>query len=421
MGPAARSHRPDQGRALRGGPHVPGRGPGTDRRPRPHGGLPRRGPGRGGHRRDARLRRGTTGELASLDAILLRSESASSSQIENLTASARAVAEAEVTHAGRGNAAVVVANAEAMVAAIELADRLDADAILRMQDVLLRQTSPPSSDGGTEPVWIGPGGSTPADRGLRRTPSLAHPARPSTTSSPSAHGTTSPCSHRRLSRMPSSRRSTRSPTATAAPAARSCTPCSGPRASRATSRSPSPGGCSTTATATWRPSRPTARVTLEPIVTAFALEGLRAVHHGRVMRERIASVRTEWHERVGARRDSAVWRLADLLIAHPVVDAAAAARELGISETNVHRHLQSWPRQACSSRRTTTRRAARSGVRPTCSRCSTRTPATWDDGGADATCAPGELSGMTAMSLCRSAHSRVCARSCGSGLPVARV
>src|SRR6188768_3892724 len=73
----------------------------------------------------------TTGELASLDAILLRSESASSSQIENLTASARAVAEAEVTRAGRGNAAAVVANAEAMVAAIALADRLDADAILR--------------------------------------------------------------------------------------------------------------------------------------------------------------------------------------------------------------------------------------------------------------------------------------------------
>jgi Fic family protein len=78
----------------------------------------------------------------------------------------------------------------------------------------------------------------------------------------------------------------------------------------------------------------------EPIVTAFAIAGLRAVHHGRVMRERIASVRSGWHERVGARRDSAVWRLADLLIAHPVVDAATAARELGIAETNVHRHLR---------------------------------------------------------------------------------
>ncbi len=89
----------------------------------------------------------TTGELASLDAILLRSESASSSQIENLTASARAVAEAEVTHAGRGNAAVVVANTEAMVAAIELADRLDADAILRMQETLLHETSRTSSGG----------------------------------------------------------------------------------------------------------------------------------------------------------------------------------------------------------------------------------------------------------------------------------
>ena len=75
-----------------------------------------------------------------LDAILLRSESASSSQIEQLTASARAVAEAELTGTGRGNAAVVAANVDAMTAAIALADRLDAEAILRMQAALLGGT-----------------------------------------------------------------------------------------------------------------------------------------------------------------------------------------------------------------------------------------------------------------------------------------
>jgi Fic family protein len=58
------------------------------------------------------------------------------------------------------------------------------------------------------------------------------------------------------------------------------------------------------------------------------------------MRARIAAVRDQWQQRVRARRDSAVWRLADALLAHPVVDAATAARQLGISETNVHRHLR---------------------------------------------------------------------------------
>src|SRR6185436_12917808 len=47
------------------------------------------------------------GEIAHFSAILLRSESAASSRIENLTASARAVAEAELGTASRRNAAEV--------------------------------------------------------------------------------------------------------------------------------------------------------------------------------------------------------------------------------------------------------------------------------------------------------------------------
>ncbi|WP_353510607.1 Fic family protein [Intrasporangium sp.] len=281
----------------------------------------------------------TTGELASLDAILLRSESASSSQIENLTASARAVAEAEVTHAGRGNAAVVVANAAAMVAAIELADRLDADAILRMQDALLRETSPHLVGWRTEPVWIGPGGSTPLTADFV----APHHSRIGT----SIDDLVSFCARDDV------------PVLAQAAVAHA----------QFETIHPFADGNGRTGRALvhalLRAKGVTRHVTIpvsggllhdrdgyvaaldayrsgdaEPIVTAFALAGLRAVQHGRVMRERIASVRTEWHERVRARRDSAVWRLTDLLIAHPVVDAAAVARELGITETNVHRHLR---------------------------------------------------------------------------------
>ena len=60
-------------------------------------------------------------EIAPFAAVLLRSESAASSKIENLTASARAIAEAELHgHASR-NASLIVANERAMSAAIALA------------------------------------------------------------------------------------------------------------------------------------------------------------------------------------------------------------------------------------------------------------------------------------------------------------
>jgi hypothetical protein len=72
------------------------------------------------------------GEITAFAAVLLRSEAAASSKIENLTASARAIAEAELhSHAGR-NASLIVANERAMTAAIDLAERIDADAILAM-------------------------------------------------------------------------------------------------------------------------------------------------------------------------------------------------------------------------------------------------------------------------------------------------
>jgi predicted ArsR family transcriptional regulator len=35
-----------------------------------------------------------------------------------------------------------------------------------------------------------------------------------------------------------------------------------------------------------------------------------------------------------------VWRLLDVVVAHPVLDAATAAAALGIAEPNVHRHLR---------------------------------------------------------------------------------
>lgn len=94
--------------------------------------------------------------------ILLRTESASSSEVENLTSSAKQVALAEIGESHSGNARLVVANVRAMRAAIALSDRLDEDSIISMHDALLRDTAPQYvGRWRDEQVWIGGGSISP--------------------------------------------------------------------------------------------------------------------------------------------------------------------------------------------------------------------------------------------------------------------
>ena len=114
-----------------------------------------------------------TGELSRFDAevgaisapfasILLRSESASSSQIENLTSGARAIAEAELGERETGNAALIVRNVRAMNAAIALSDHIDNAAIIAMQEALLGGLAPRLTGSyRAEQVWIGGGSVSP--------------------------------------------------------------------------------------------------------------------------------------------------------------------------------------------------------------------------------------------------------------------
>jgi len=97
----------------------------------------------------------TLGPMAS---ILLRTESASSSQIENLTVGARQLALAEIDQATSANARTVVANVRAMRAALDLADRLDAESILTMHRELLSGQTGWEAHAGrfrTTLVWVG--------------------------------------------------------------------------------------------------------------------------------------------------------------------------------------------------------------------------------------------------------------------------
>lgn len=91
-----------------------------------------------------------------LPALLLRSESAASSQIEHLTSSVRNVALAEVSEAAPQNARLIAGNVAAMREALSLPDDLTIDGICSIHRVLMRNAG--ESFGGElrdEQVWIG--------------------------------------------------------------------------------------------------------------------------------------------------------------------------------------------------------------------------------------------------------------------------
>jgi Fic family protein len=105
------------------------------------------------------------GELAPMAAILLRTESTSSSNIEQITAGAKQIALAELGESGSENANLVVRNVHAMEAAIQLADDIGEANLLHMHGRLLAEQ--PSFAGRYREglVWVG--GSKYGPRGAR--------------------------------------------------------------------------------------------------------------------------------------------------------------------------------------------------------------------------------------------------------------
>lgn len=96
--------------------------------------------------------------LGPMASILLRTESASSSQIEMLTTSAKQIALAEIDEGERRNALEVVGNVRAMEAALRLSKDIDQESILDMHYELLRHSSTLAAWAGKyreELVWIG--------------------------------------------------------------------------------------------------------------------------------------------------------------------------------------------------------------------------------------------------------------------------
>ena len=72
-----------------------------------------------------------------------------------------------------------------------------------------------------------------------------------------------------------------------------------------------------------------------PIVERLAHASFAAVGNGRQLIEELRAIRADWDSRIEVRRGATAWRIADLLLRHPVVNRNLIATELGIAGPNV--------------------------------------------------------------------------------------
>jgi Fic family protein len=281
-------------------------------------------------------------EIAPFASVLLRSESAASSKIENLSASARAIAEAELGPYGRSrNAKQIVANVRAMDAAVALADRIDADAILEMHHALLVGSAPDiAGRWRNEQVWIGGSNYGPHDAmfipphhdhvaaaiddlvtfiARDDIPVLAHAAIAHAQFEtihpfPDGNGRTGRALlHAQLRK----KRLTRHVTVPVSAGLLADT------------------GSYFDALTAYREGDPL------PIVERVATAAVIALGNGRQLVTELHDLRTDWTGRIGrVRRDATIWRAIEAIIRHPVISARFLADELGVAPPNVYRTIE---------------------------------------------------------------------------------
>ncbi|MGF1646877.1 MAG: Fic family protein [Kineosporiaceae bacterium] len=273
------------------------------------------------------------------ETVMLRSESASSSMIENLTSGARAIVLAEMGSREKRNATLVVGNVAAMRAAIRLAGDLDEEAILAMHRALLQDSEPDIAGRWRgQQVWIGGDASGPHGAEFvpphhehvsslmgdlvafgRRTDlpvltqvALAHAQFETIHPFPDGNGRTGRALVHALLRR---HRLTRCVTVPVSAGLLTDTP------------------AYFAALMAYRAGDPA------PIVERFATASFLAIVNARRLVADLHAIRERWAAVIRARRGATAWRVADLLLRQPIVDAATVARELGVTSGNVPRAI----------------------------------------------------------------------------------
>lgn len=275
-------------------------------------------------------------ELAPFSAILLRSESVASSKIENLSASAKNISLAELGDPSHHNAGIIVANVAAMRAAINLADRIDTDAILAMHKALLGNEHPDwAGVWRHEQVWIG--GNDFSPHGAMFVP---------------PHHTRIPTAIDDLVQF--IRESDLPPLAVAAIAHAQFEtihpfPDGNGRVGRALIHSilkargltrhitvPVSAGLLVDLDQYSAALTDYRNGNHEHIVTLIANASFHAIANGRILSADLRGLREDWFSKIKARRDAAVWELVDLTLRQPIIDSDLVQRELDIAPHNAN-------------------------------------------------------------------------------------
>ena len=278
-------------------------------------------------------------DLVPFASLLLRSESAASSRIENLTASASNIIQAELGHGSR-NAMIIVANQRAMSTAVAVASQISLASIQSMHSALLGIEQPAIAGRfREEQVWIGGGNFSPhaavfvpphhsrvaaamADlvRFVERTdiPTLAHAALTHAqfeTIHPFADG------NGRVGRALVHAQL---------------------RAARLTRNITVPvsAGLLTDVDSYFRGLDDFRAGDASVIVTQFANAAYAAISNGKTLVADLRAIRADWSERLSVRRDAAARRALDVVMRQPVINAKVLSEELGVGPTNLYRSLE---------------------------------------------------------------------------------
>lgn len=276
---------------------------------------------------------GSTTEIAPLSAILLRTESASSSEIENLTVGARQLALAELGAVASRNASIVKRNVRTMEAALELAASIDSKTIQELHDALLGGVDSNAGSFRTEQVWIGGSGVGPHhadfvpphhdlvpgavddlvryvqrdDQTVLAQAAVAHAQFETIHPFTDGNGRTGRALvHAILHQRGITTRST----------------------------VPVSAGLLTDTQAYFGALTAYRAGDPEPICRQFAQAARFAARSGRELVDDLATIRDEYRAKITARSDSAAWRLADELVGQPVVNTAWVSAHLAVSSVS---------------------------------------------------------------------------------------
>jgi Fic family protein len=272
-------------------------------------------------------------EIAPLAAVLLRTESASSSQIENITAGAKALALAEVGAAKYGsNATLVAANVDAMQRAIDLSAALTPESILEIHEALTHGQS--HADPGrfrTQPVWIGGGALSPHKAAFvpphyaRVEPAIddlcvfiARTDIPLLAQAAIAHAQFETIHPFNDGNGRTGRALVHAMLKQAGATTRATVPVSAGLLADTDSYF--------AALSAYRDGDPNA------IVARFAEAAFAAIGNGRQLAQDLLAIFETWSESLTARRTAAVWNVLPTLLSHPAVTSALIQRTSGLSQ-----------------------------------------------------------------------------------------